>query len=224
MKRRRQRHICWDLDETLGEFRDPERMKLTRGIRPLLEKLQRQGCRHLITTAAAKEHAEWALGVFGLEGYFDRIFDHGEICDAEHQKHYRPVIEHLGLCEQEAHNRVMVIGNSPFDMPADISLLFFFHPHSINYDASVTGALLSRLMGLSGSWGLSHEFLSRFNYSQLVLERFIGGINALGPMELAVGYSVRYSRMDRVISPLHIPDDWKTEKREEGVTQTAHCL
>src|SRR5512143_966874 len=158
------RYICWDLDKTLGRF-DPTdasgqsaKRGLTRGISTLLGDLQASGCRHVVTTAAELAYAENSLTEFGIRGCFDAVFDRSVICDARFNKHYLPVAGRLGLSTEEAVDRMIVIGNSMKDAPADSDIVFLYHPSAVDFDASPIRRTLDYL-GSFGSWGAAQEAL-----------------------------------------------------------------
>ncbi len=156
------RYICWDLDKTLGRFDPQEAGKrgLTRGISVLLEELQGQGLRHVVTTAAASEYAEGALDEFGIRGRFDAVFDRSVICDNRFNKHYLPVASRLGIRQEEAAERIIVIGNSMKDAPADSDIVFIHHPSASYFDAAVIRSTLGYL-GSFPSWTEAQEALFR---------------------------------------------------------------
>lgn len=155
------RYICWDLDKTLGRFDAPEagRRGLTRGIDVLLDDLLAQGFRHVVTTAAASEYAEGALAEFGIRGRFEAVFDRSVICDGRFNKHYLPVASRLGIGMEEAAERMIVIGNSMKDAPADSDIVFIYHPSATDFDAAVIRSTLGYL-GSFPSWSAGQEALS----------------------------------------------------------------
>lgn len=183
----RGRVICWDLDETIGFFRDYREMHVMRGIGPLLDRMSCSGARHVVTTAASREHAEYALGYFSLTRHFEGIFARDSICDADFNKFYAPVAESLGIAPDEAEHRILVIGNLPRDSPADLDIVFFFHPQGFRYDQSIPESVLSLLSQHPDSW--SDAFNLALSGSGWPIEEpaFSGKWIEGGPLQLALG-------------------------------------
>jgi hypothetical protein len=208
------RYICWDLDETLGSFRDYGRMGLTRGIRPLLEGLSRAGIRHVVTTAAWREHAEYVLAAAGIRDFFDAVFAVDDICCNDYNKRYLPVAAHLGIPPAGAPDSILVIGNMAIDAPTDIDLAFIYHPHWSMYDASVLLSLLSQLRSLSGSWAEAHSMLSQSNALPLALGNFEGCERYVDDIRIAVGrvfWKKRAAPSTRIICVLDAPRRYRSE-------------
>ncbi|MCI0503125.1 hypothetical protein L0Y65_00265 [Candidatus Micrarchaeota archaeon] len=213
------RVICWDLDETTGSFRDYGRMRLTRGIKPLLEGLGGLGIRHVITTAASREHAETALGNFGVMGLYERIFDASEICDSVYNKYYAPVASFLGMGHQDAADRILVVGNLPRDAPADLDLTFLYHPEGSEFDAAVYMKIIGRLMHLSDSWAEAHALMAGQNTHSIAVSGFDGGQQFVEGIWVGVGRHLRNVRpekpSDRVISVYSVPDGYRPAESEK---------
>lgn len=157
--RRRERYVCWDLDETLGSFRDYGKMQLTRGIAPLIERLSARDIGHVVTTAASREHAEYVLSHFGMRDYFEHVFDISMICDQNYNKYYCPVAGLLGIVPQEAPHRMLVVGNLIRDSPSDLDLVFMYRPDGHIFPASLVGDVLELMAG-GKSWAEYFEWLS----------------------------------------------------------------
>ncbi len=160
------RFICWDMDETLGNFRPPDdklasgRRGAVRGISTLLEAHRKTGSSHVLTTAAEASYAEQSLSEFGLRGYFDAVFDRSVICDPHFNKNYSAVVSRLGVDPSEAAERVLVVGNLGKDAPSDTDLVFLYHPSAVLYGAEAVGDILAGMMEF-GSWKSAYDFLSR---------------------------------------------------------------
>jgi hypothetical protein len=190
---RPQKVICWDLDETIGSFRDYSDMRLTRGIRPLIEELSRDGIRNVITTAALKEHAEFVLDYFSLGSLFSGIFDRDAICDQNYNKSYGKVAEALGIGKADAEHRMIVIGNMMRDSPADLDLVFFYHPLGFHYDSFLTQRMLSLLSIQESSWSDAFSILMKKSGSRVAQHSFRGKIVS----DSGLSYALGHARLDK---------------------------
>jgi len=116
--------ICWDLDETLGDFRALEKgsdaVKIREGMQGVLEAARQKGIRQVVTTSATRDYAEKGLGILGIREYFDEIFPFEKVAGYLGKK-YKPVLEHYKLTEKEAGEKLIVVGDSIRDRPLDIS-------------------------------------------------------------------------------------------------------
>jgi hypothetical protein len=216
--------VCWDLDENIGSFRDYSDMRIMRGIRPLLERISLSGAQNVITTAASLEHAEYVLNYFALRQHFAEIFHRDIICDSNYNKYYSPVAQRLGIDMREAEHRMVVIGNLTRDSPADLDLVFFYHPFGFHYDSRVPESVLSMLSRPEASWSESFSLLMA-QPGQAVLEpwfrgKFVSGSNPsfalgyarLGKPQPAFGNRmVTYSNLpgDYLVYPLPTPSSEK---------------
>ncbi|MFN7991871.1 MAG: HAD family hydrolase [Candidatus Micrarchaeia archaeon] len=226
--------ICWDLDETLGEFRDYGRLLRTAGIIPLLESYRRSGFVNVVTTAASKEHAEYVLSVAGMRHLFLSVFSRETICDEpgnDFNKRYMPVAGYFGLSADEAPHRILVVGNLERDAPYDSDLTFIHHPYGSTYHASVFGNVINRLMRTSDSWSYAHTMLLSANEGQLKMGYFWGGKLMIDGIMVGVGRSYWNPRpgksSDRLIAVVSVPGVYSAEKEEiirDPVTRTAHSL
>ncbi len=209
------RYICWDLDETTGSFRDYRRMGLTRGLKPLLEGLSGLGIKHVITTAAWKEHAEYVLWQAGVRGLYDAIFDVHQICDQDYNKYYGPVAASLGIRPDEAPDRLLVVGNMSRDAPADLDLTFLYNPQGSVNDATVYLKIITRLMAFSDSWASAHEAMQDQNGYAMPVPGFEGGQQYIDDIWVGVG---RYHRKvrpekptDRIICVHSVPESYRSD-------------
>jgi len=212
------RYICWDLDETTGSFRDYRRMGLTRGLKPLLEGLSGLGIKHVITTAAWKEHAEYVLWQAGVRGLYEGIFDIHELCDPkdpDYNKFYSPVAARFGISNDEAPDRMLVVGNLPRDAPADLDLTFLYNPQGSAYDATAYMKIITRLMAFSDSWADAHASLQDHNRFSVPVPSFEGGQQYIGDIWVGVGRYHRNVRpgkpSDRIISVHSIPERYRSD-------------
>jgi hypothetical protein len=234
------RYICWDLDETTGSFRDYRRMGLTRGLKPLLEGLSNLGIRHVITTAAWKEHAEYVLWQAGIRGLYEGIFDIHELCDPkdpDYNKFYSPVAARFGIRPEDAPDRMLVVGNMSHDAPADLDLTFLYNPQGSEYDATVYLKIITRLMAFSDSWASAHDSMQDQNRYSIPVPGFVGGQQYIDDIWVGVGRFQRNVRpekpSDRIICVHSVPEGYrsdvdiirinegKKEGENAGVTQPA---
>jgi len=210
---RGRRIICWDLDETLGKFRDPQKMSLTKGILPVLDKLRSFGTRQVITTAASRGHAQLVLTSFNIGHYFDALFSFDQICDPSPEsgfnKHYLPVAVYFGISPTQASHDMISIGNHSRDAPADLDFPFIFRPYGSSYDASLFIPLISRLIGESDSWGQAHWKLHSSGPNFVKIDHFQGSIHNVDGVSIATGFSYWNPKQnkpyDRTIAVLESP-------------------
>ncbi|MEW6036139.1 MAG: HAD family hydrolase [Candidatus Micrarchaeota archaeon] len=217
MGRVRASHICWDLDETLGCFRDYSCLRMTPGIKPLLEGLRRAGLHHVVTTAGSAEHADYVLQASGIRGLFEGIFDYTRICDAHFNKYYSIVASSLGITPLEAPHRMLVVGNLERDAPADLDLTFIMHPMGAKYSSRVYLAAIGGLLSASDSWADAHAIMGAGS-SPIPMGYFEGGLISVEGVRLAVGRSFWNPRpgktSDRIVAVLDSPDRMRIKKED----------
>jgi hypothetical protein len=217
MGRVRASHICWDLDETLGCFRDYSRLRATPGIKPLLEGLRRAGLRHVVTTAGSAEHADYVLAASGMRQLFEGIFDYTRICDQHYNKYYGTVASSLGITPQEAPHMMLVVGNLERDAPADLDLTFIMHPLGAKYNSRVYLAAIGGLLTVSDSWAEAHSIMVDGS-SPIPMEYFDGGLVSVEEVRLAVGRSFWNPRpgktSDRIVAVFDSPDRMRIKKED----------
>jgi hypothetical protein len=152
-----ERVICWDMDNTLGNFwqihyrsllegsqrREAQAMinnlgplSVRDGIPDLLGDLSERGYRHYLTTRATADVAIESLTKAGLKDYFDDIFYDRLICPSGRGKDYRPVIQAVGFNYEQAARRMLVIGDSPSDQPEIPNLVFIKQIDGLVYHAT----------------------------------------------------------------------------------------
>ncbi len=154
------RYLCWDMDETLGEFRGPGK-KAAKGMRPLIEDLGGRGCLNVITTGAEADYARQGIEAAGLGGIFARIFDRSLVWKGGPGKVYGPAAECMRIDRAEAQDRMIAIGNSEIDIPTDLDIVTIIAP----FGAEGGGALRSILGALISPypvWWSYEAMLSRF--------------------------------------------------------------
>ncbi len=208
------RIICWDLDETLGKFRDPKKMSLTKGILPVLDRLKALGFRQVITTAASSGHADFVIKSFSLGHYFEAVFSLEHIYGDSSQetglnKHYLPVAVFFGISPEQASHDMISIGNHQRDAPADLDFPFIFRPYGSSYDAAAFIPIIDRLNSESDSWGQAHWQLHSSGPNFVKIEHFEGSLHNVGGISIATGFAYwnpkRTRHYDRTIAVLESP-------------------
>jgi len=210
---RGRRIICWDLDETLGKFRDPQKMSVTKGIHPVLDKLKALDIKQVITTAASTGHAQFVLTSFNIGHYFEALFSFDHLCDPSPEsgfnKHYLPVAVHFGISPTQASHDMISIGNHSRDAPADLDFPFIFRPYGSFYGAAALIPILSRLIGESDSWGQAHWQLHSSGPNFVKIEHFDGSLHNIEGVSIATGFSSwnpkKTKHYDRTIAVLENP-------------------
>lgn len=154
--------VCWDLDETLGNFRriyhkeigerpcslDPEN-SLQYGLVDALKYLSSTGYEHVVTTATEKPLALKALEKSGIGVYFSHVFGPEVVSSGFGGKQYLDVAKTVGFCEEQAIESMIVIGNAYGDKPVDLDgLVFVEHKQSVLTDAAITTKIFSVLQDL----------------------------------------------------------------------------
>ncbi len=216
----KRRVVCWDLDETVADARDYDRMRLKRGLVPLLEKLREKGVLNTITTSASLEHSFRVLEYFRILPLFEGIFAGNEICDEMMNKHYKNVAGWFDIQPKDAPHRMLVIGNLRSDAPTDMDLPFILHPSCSSCHADVLDTLLSEMMELSDSWISAFRRLRFRNDKTFDTDLFKGGTQMLGGIGIAVGFAFWNPRMgkmvDSTIAVYDIPEKYKEEAIQPG--------
>lgn len=144
------KYICWDLDQTLGNFlpsqaaynhRSAAAAGHERGLRPgmreFLETSVKNNVYHFITIGGEnKEHAREVLEINSISSYFTAIFA-GKDIDAGFGKRYKPVLDYLGIPAEQAKSDLVVTGDLTSDQPVDLdNVVFIWHPGAFRYPAS----------------------------------------------------------------------------------------
>lgn len=145
--------ICWDLDDTLGSFgwscqdQDQERTPsalLRYGVADLLRNFSEEsGYLQAVTTGATLQRANDVLEKTGLLHHFEWVF--GRETVGILGKRYRPVVETLGLSDEDMRANMIVIGDSSLDEPMDTDLVFL-HVNSLNMEALVICKIVTTLL------------------------------------------------------------------------------
>lgn len=150
--------ICWDLDDTLGSFRDiisarsgggfpnPEdSYSLRCDIIKTLNRMMNTGCRHVVTSSAKLDYSEKVLKVVCLDAYFEHVLGRNSVTEGIWGKKYAPVAELYNLDEAAAVARMIVIANMPSDEPVDIGIVFVHDRRDLSESALVYEKIVERL-------------------------------------------------------------------------------
>ncbi len=209
------RYICWDLDETLGAFRDYSNLSRRNGMKPLLEDLRGLGIGHVVTTAACREHAEYVLAACGIRHLFERIFPYTEICDRDYNKFYLPVASSLKIPASEEADRMLVMGDMWRDAPSDSGLTFFFQTYDHSFSSAIYREVITALMNESDSWADAHSRLQARNTHSMEFPLFVGGAQYVSGIGIGVGRIVLHRQTPQasnsVIMAVDVPDTFKAD-------------
>jgi hypothetical protein len=152
------RVICWDLDETLGAFRDvisvrnkmefpdpDDHYVLRTDILKTLNKLMEKGYRHAVTSSAKLHYTEGIIGAVCLDAYFDCILGRKDVTEGIWGKKYAPAAEFFQLNEDEARSNMLTIANLSSDEPTDIDIVFIHDERDLEQSALVYEAIVDKL-------------------------------------------------------------------------------
>ena len=140
--------ICWDLDETLGSFRDlvsarsgnrsphPQdvyvlRKDLIRTLNRLLDK----GYRHVVVSSAKFDYSVKVLQTICLDAYFDKILGRSKPAEGIWGKRYKPAAEAFELNDSTAPSHMLVIADQASDEPVDLSVVFIHDERGLETSA-----------------------------------------------------------------------------------------
>jgi len=166
--------ICWDLDETLGFFRnlvsirsgreypDPDdSYMLRKDIIKTLNRMISKGYNHVVTSSAKLDYSEKVLGAVCLDSYFDRVFGRKTVTDGIWGKKYMPAAEFYDLDETDACSQLLVIANMASDEPIDIGAVFVHDQRRLEETALVYETIADTLW-TRGEGSFKHGFESLF--------------------------------------------------------------
>lgn len=159
--------ICWDLDETLGDFTkvsqeilcnlkgEPiprsvqlKKVRLRYGIKEVLKELSKKGYQHVIATSIGMgDVVKESLKRADITEEFSKIYlrdktkkylGRGKSCE--------DISKDLDLTEEEVYDKMMVVGNSYGDQPIDLEkLVFIYENRACLYDAKTAQEVIMRL-------------------------------------------------------------------------------
>ncbi len=153
--------VCWDLDETLGFFRDivSIKNKLTfpdpddsyvfrTDIIQTLNRMMGAGYRHAVTSSAKLRYTEGIIRAVCLDAYFDMIFGRKDVTDGMWGKKYVPAADFFGLSESEARSNMLTIANLSSDEPIDLDIVFVHDERPLEESALVYETIAETLWTL----------------------------------------------------------------------------
>jgi len=153
--------ICWDLDETLGSFRNLVSVRsgttsphpqdayvLRKDIVRTLNRMLDRGYRHVVISSARLDYSERVLKLTCLDAYFDKIIGRGGAAEGIWGKKYRPAAEAFGLNESGALCNLLIIADQASDEPIDLPVVFIQDRRGLDVSAleyeNVADALWAR--------------------------------------------------------------------------------
>jgi hypothetical protein len=140
--------ICWDLDETLGSFR--ELVSVRSGIRSphphdvyvlrkdiirTLNRMIGKGYKHVVVSSAKLEYSQQVLQTVCLDAYFDKVLGRSKPAEGIWGKKYRPAAEAFALDESTALSNLLVIANQASDEPVDLGVVFMHDQRGLDTSA-----------------------------------------------------------------------------------------
>lgn len=142
--------ICWDLDDTLGDFRNivsarsrgkflsPEdSYTLRTDIIKTLNRMIGKQYQHVVTSSAKLEYSQKVLQVVCLDAYFDHVFGRDKVTDGIWGKKYVPAADFYELTESDAYSQMLVIANMASDEPIDLGIVFVHDQRGLEESALV---------------------------------------------------------------------------------------
>lgn len=169
--------ICWDLDETLGEFRqvayemasdalagtkDGEYFKqlaqetplgIRAGLKELLVELSKEGYVHFVNTAGRTEYAVEALQKTNLTPFFQGVYGiestGPENLTGGFGKLFHPIARYMNYTDEQAIQNMVVMGDGDGDTPVDINgLVTIIDRYGPYHDTPITRTALNALQEL----------------------------------------------------------------------------
>ena len=109
----------------------------------------------------------------GLLHYFEGVFGR-EVVEGYHSKQYRPITEREGFSDEDALQKVVVIGDARGDQPQDLGLVFVDHKMGYLFDAALASSILTKLLEVGeGDFSRGFEFLYRHANAEVTKPRNI---------------------------------------------------
>jgi hypothetical protein len=144
------RVICWDLDETLGFFRNiisvrnrerypnpDDTYTLRKDIIRALHQMTQKGYHHVITSSAKLHYTEGIVEAVCLDAYFAHVLGRRDVTDGIWGKKYLPAADLYQLDEDDACSNMFVIANMASDEPIDIGVVFLHDQRPLEESALV---------------------------------------------------------------------------------------
>jgi hypothetical protein len=142
--------ICWDLDETLGFFRNiisvrnkerypnpDDSYTLRKDIIKALNQMAKKDYHHIITSSAKLHYSEGIIEAVCLDAYFDHVLGRIDVTDGIWGKKYLPAAELYQLDEGEACANMLVIANMASDEPIDVGVVFLHDQRPLEESALI---------------------------------------------------------------------------------------
>lgn len=169
------RVICWDLDETLGFFRDIVSIRdrlnfpdpddsyvLRTDILKTLNRFIDKGYRHAVTSSAKLRYTEGIIQAVCLDAYFDRVFGRSDVTEGIWGKKYAPAAKFFELNQDEARSNMVTIANLASDEPTDMDIVFIHDERDLEASALAYEAIVEKLWSL-GEQDFRRGFDELFN-------------------------------------------------------------
>lgn len=170
--------ICWDLDETLGFFRNVVSVRnkerypgpedsytLRKDIIKTLNQMTKKGYHHIITSSAKLHYSEGIIAAVCLDAYFAHILGRQDVTDGMWGKKYMPAAELYQFSEDEASSNMLVIANMPGDEPIDIGVVFLYDERPLE-DSAAAYELIADALWTAGKGSFRRGFEMFFNKGQ----------------------------------------------------------
>lgn len=149
--------ICWDFDDTLGNFYQieyeaqgrplpqlEEPLSVRYGIENLLQEFSpKNGFVHVIATTSGEAYVQKGLRRTGLSRFFKSIFD-GKVVSQGYGKLYTLIQKSENIKDPQAH--MIAIGDKAGDASADINGMVFINVAGKNLEALVIREILVSLL------------------------------------------------------------------------------
>lgn len=157
--------ICWDLDETLGNFKPIEEGRtdiiLRKGIKEILEEMQQIGIINVLTTTATRRYAKIALDLGGIRPHFEQVFTCEDVMGWSGKK-YGIILPIYDISPENAGHKVMAVGDLTRDRPIDVSDMVFVLDSTFResrQDTSNLGKIIKQITKRTGSFKEGFEEL-----------------------------------------------------------------
>lgn len=142
--------ILWDLMRTLISP-NPTKRAVKPDIIPVLKRLSDQGFSHHVTSLSNKNVIEMYLEGTGLSDFFQRFWGKENLGRFSSQdKSYDFVLSELGMTEEDARKRILVIGDSEGDYPGS-DILFIKNKDGHRSSARAEEEIINKLLQIDPS-------------------------------------------------------------------------
>jgi hypothetical protein len=163
--------ICWDLDETLGFFRNivsvrnkerypnpDDSYTLRKDIIKTLHQMVKKGYNNVITSSAKLHYTEGIVEAVCLDAYFAHVLGRRDVTDGIWGKKYLPAAELYQLDENDASSNMIVIANMASDEPIDVGVVFIHDQRPLEESALIYETITDTLWSVGeGNFGRGFE-------------------------------------------------------------------